>query len=67
MLNGEVVPGSLPPLSEIWEFAQSNLRRLPDDYRQIGSPKPYSVRFSQAICDLREQAIAGQREVVAGA
>src|SRR5579864_1680682 len=40
VLNGEVLAGSLPPLSEIWEFAQSNLRRLPDEYRQIVSPKP---------------------------
>jgi nicotinate phosphoribosyltransferase len=61
VLQGEVVPGSLPPLSEIWEFAQSNLRRLPEEYRQIVSPKPYRVRFSQGICELRERAIAEQR------
>lgn len=65
VLNGEVVPGSLPPLSEIWEFAQSNLRRLPDEYRQVGSPKPYTLRFSQGVCEMREQAIAGQREAIA--
>jgi nicotinate phosphoribosyltransferase len=61
VLNGEVVPGSLPPLSEIWEFAQANLRRLPDEYRQVVSPKPYTVRFSQGICDMLERAIAEQR------
>src|SRR6266567_4339435 len=61
VLNGDVVPGSLPPLSEIWEFAQANLRRLPDEYRQIVSPKPYTVRFSQGICEMLERVIAEQR------
>jgi nicotinate phosphoribosyltransferase len=60
VLQGEVVPGSLPPLNEIWEFAQANLRRLPEEHRQIASPRPYTVRFSQGICDMRERAIAGQ-------
>ena len=61
VLGGEVVPGSLPPLSEIWEFAQSNLRRLPDDYRQLVNPKPYAVRISPGICKLRDLAIAEQQ------
>ena len=61
VLKGEVVPGSLPPLSEIWEFAQSNLRRLPDEYRQLVSPRPYPVRLSEGICRLRDEAIAEQR------
>ena len=49
VLEGEVVPGSLPPLSEIWEFAQSNLRRLPDEYRQLVPPTPYPVHISEAF------------------
>jgi nicotinate phosphoribosyltransferase len=61
VLKGEVVPGSLPPLSEIWEFAQSNLRRLPDEYRQLVSPGPYPVRLSEGICRMRDEAIAEQR------
>ena len=61
VLGGEVVPGSLPPLSEIWEFAQSNLRRLPDDYRQLVNPKPYAVHISPGICKLRDLAIAEQQ------
>jgi nicotinate phosphoribosyltransferase len=60
VLKGEVVPGSLPPLSEIWEFAQSNMRRLPDEYRQLVSPRPYPVRLSEGICRLRDEAIAEQ-------
>jgi nicotinate phosphoribosyltransferase len=60
VLKGEVVPGSLPPLSEIWEFAQSNMRRLPDEYRQLVSPPPYPVRLSEGICRMRDEAIAEQ-------
>jgi nicotinate phosphoribosyltransferase len=61
VLDGEVVPGSLPPLSEIWELAQSNLRRLPAEHRQLVSPQPYPVRMSAGICRLRELATAEQR------
>jgi nicotinate phosphoribosyltransferase len=62
VVDGEIVPGSLPPLSEIWEFAQSNLRRLPDQYRQILKAPSYPVRFSDSVCLLRERAIADQRD-----
>jgi nicotinate phosphoribosyltransferase len=61
VLDGEIVPGSLPPLSEIWEFAQSNLRRLPDEYRQIVSPKRYTVRFSDGICQMRDRVLEEQQ------
>jgi nicotinate phosphoribosyltransferase len=61
VLNGDVVPGSLPPLSEIWEFAQSNLRRLPTEYRQLVSPRQYPVCISEGICRMRDRAIAEQR------
>jgi nicotinate phosphoribosyltransferase len=66
VLSGEVVPGSLPPLTEIWEFAQSNLRRLPDEYRQLVAEKPYPVRLSDGICRLRDRAIAEQSGLVHG-
>jgi nicotinate phosphoribosyltransferase len=56
VLHGEVVPGSLPPLSEIWEFAQSNLRRLPEEYRHIVSATRYPVHFSHAVRQLRDRA-----------
>ena len=64
VLEGEVVPGSLPPLSEIWEFAQSNLRHLPEAYRQITSPRPYPVHFSQGVCEMRDRALADQHEPI---
>ena len=62
VLDGEIVPGSLPPLSEIWELAQGNLRRLPDEYRQIVSPRRYSVRISDGIRQMRDRALADQHE-----
>jgi nicotinate phosphoribosyltransferase len=60
VLDGEIVSGSLPPLSEIWEFSQGNLRRLPEEYRQIVSPRRYPVRFSQGVCQMRDRALADQ-------
>jgi nicotinate phosphoribosyltransferase len=61
VLGGDVVPGSLPPLSEIWEFAQSNLRRLPDERRKLVNPEPYPLQISQGICRLRDLAVAEQQ------
>jgi nicotinate phosphoribosyltransferase len=51
--DGNVLPGSLPPLSEIWELAQQNLRRLPEQYRSLTEPSAYEVRFSPALQRLR--------------
>ncbi|MDP8921686.1 MAG: nicotinate phosphoribosyltransferase [Chloroflexota bacterium] len=56
--DGRIVPGSLPPLSEIWELASRNLARLPDQYRRLVDPEPYPVRFSPALRELRDAAIA---------
>jgi nicotinate phosphoribosyltransferase len=67
VLHGDVVPGSLPPLSEIWEFAQGNLRHLPERYRDVLNPAAYPVQFSPAICELREHATAALNAVVAEA
>ena len=63
VLNGEIVAGSMPPLSEIWELAQANLRRLPDEYRHLTSPKPYPVRISDAIIALRDRANADRNGI----
>src|SRR5438874_1606138 len=56
MRNGEMIPGSLPPLSEIRELAQENLRRLPPQYRALNVEQPYPVRFSEGLQSLRKQA-----------
>jgi len=57
MRNGEIIPGSLPPLSEIRELAQQNLQSLPEQYRALTVDKPYPVRFSTGLQSLRQQAI----------
>lgn len=54
--NGEIIPGSLPPLSEIRELAQQNLEALPDRYRALAPEQPYPVRFSDGLQSLRKQA-----------
>ena len=62
VIDGEIVPGSLPPLSEIWEFAQTNLRKLPEEYHQLIEPKSYPVRLSTRLQALRTRVIAEHRE-----
>src|SRR5258708_1787477 len=56
MRNGEMIPGSLPPLSEIRELAQQNLRALPVQYRALSIKQPYPVHFSEGLQALRKQA-----------
>src|SRR3989442_1239486 len=56
MRNGEMIPGSLPPLSEIRELAQQNLKMLPSRYRALSVEEPYPVRFSEGLQALRKQA-----------
>ena len=58
MRNGRLVPGSLPPLSEVWELAQANLAALPEPYRALLATKPYPVRFSAGLQRLRAEATA---------
>lgn len=55
MRNGEMIPGSLPPLSEIRELAQHNLQMLPLQYRALLVEQPYPVRFSEGLQALRKQ------------
>jgi nicotinate phosphoribosyltransferase len=57
MRNGETIPGSLPPLSEIRELAQQNLQALPERYRALAVDEAYPVHFSDALKALRKQAI----------
>ncbi|TAK26095.1 MAG: nicotinate phosphoribosyltransferase [Chloroflexota bacterium] len=56
--DGELLAGSLPPLSEIWEFAQQNLRDLPDQYHALTRPPAYPVEFSASLRQLRDDTIA---------
>ena len=54
--NGEMIPGSLPPLSEIRELAQQNIAMLPAQYRELSVEQPYPVHFSDGLQALRKQA-----------
>jgi nicotinate phosphoribosyltransferase len=60
MRAGRIVPGSLPPLSEIWELASRGLDRLPERYRRLTEPDRYPVRYSEALLSLRDQALTNQ-------
>lgn len=59
MRNGEMIAGSLPPLSEIRELAQQNLSHMPACYRALTVETPYPVRVSEPLQALRKQAIQG--------
>ncbi|HEU5317389.1 MAG TPA: nicotinate phosphoribosyltransferase [Chloroflexota bacterium] len=54
--DGRILPGSLPPLSEIRELAQHNLEALPEEWRALAPKRAYPVRFSAALEALRDQA-----------
>jgi nicotinate phosphoribosyltransferase len=61
MRAGRVVPGSLPPLGEVWELAQANLRALPERYRALTASEPYPVRFSEPLQQLRTETAQALR------
>lgn len=56
LVGDELLPGSQPPLSEIWELANSNLARLPEKYKALTGAECYRVRFSQGLQQLRARA-----------
>ncbi len=64
MRNGEMIPGSLPPLSEIRELAQQNLASLPKQYRELTTTIPYPVRFSEGLQALRRQAVQSAGHII---
>lgn len=60
--NGRVLPGSLPPIGEVWEHAQRSLADLPERYRRLSGSPTYPVRMSPDLEALRQQAIAAENE-----
>lgn len=54
---GAMIPGSLPPVSEIWELAQANLRELPDRYKDLVAAPTYPVEHSPSLLALRETVL----------
>ncbi len=55
--SGTMIPGSLPPVSEIWEFAQANLRELPERYQALIDAPTYPVEYSPALMALRDNVV----------
>jgi nicotinate phosphoribosyltransferase len=55
--GGAVLPGSLPPISEVWEHARQSLAELPQQYQQLTGAPAYPVEMSAALQMLREQAL----------
>ncbi|HET8629159.1 MAG TPA: nicotinate phosphoribosyltransferase [Thermomicrobiales bacterium] len=55
--GGAMIPGSLPPVSEVWELAQANLRELPDRYRALVDPPAYPVEYSATLRALRDSVV----------
>jgi nicotinate phosphoribosyltransferase len=56
--DGQFVPESTPPLSDVIAAARANLEALPERYRDLMSPQHYPVRFSGALDSLRRHAVA---------
>jgi hypothetical protein len=48
--------GSTPPLSEVWEHAQANLKALPEPYKALIGAPAYPLEFSPGLRALRAEA-----------
>jgi hypothetical protein len=59
--GGRAVAGSSPPLTEIWEYAQANLRDLPEPLRALRPEFPYPVRHSEALDALHDRVVRERR------
>ena len=67
MRQGRIIPGSLPPLGEVWELAQANLHAIPEQWRALKVERAYPVRFSAALRRLRDEAAEHSRQASAPA
>ncbi|HLZ71892.1 MAG TPA: nicotinate phosphoribosyltransferase [Dehalococcoidia bacterium] len=59
--GGQVLPGSLPPIGEVWEHARESLADLPEIFQQLSGAPAYPVEMSHALQELRRQAIDGEQ------
>lgn len=62
MRNGGVLPGSIPPVSEIRELAQEHLTALPEPWKALRSQEPYPVKMSDRLRSLRDEAVAARQK-----
>ena len=56
MRDGKILPGSLPPLSEIRELAQFTTHHLPEAFQSLIATQHYTVRMSEGLQELRNKA-----------
>jgi nicotinate phosphoribosyltransferase len=61
IVAGELVPGGLPPLSEIREQAERSLDHLPERYHALHADSPYPVHISDALRALRDREMDEHR------
>jgi len=61
--NGEVLPGSLPPIGEVWEHARQNVAGLPEGYKALTDAPEYPVQMSSALQELRRQAVSSEGDL----
>jgi nicotinate phosphoribosyltransferase len=64
--GGQVLPGSLPPIGEVWEHARESLADLPDSYQQLSDAAEYPVEMSHALHELRRRAMNGEHGLGGG-
>jgi nicotinate phosphoribosyltransferase len=55
--GGKAQAGVCPPLAEVAARARAGRERLPERYRALTGDEPYPVRMSEAIQELRRQAL----------
>lgn len=58
VIDGRIAPGSLPPISEVWEHAREQLAALPERFKALNDAPAFPVRFSERLQALRTQAMA---------
>jgi len=63
--GGAIIPGSMPPLGEVWEYAQRNLKALPERWRALTVDDEYPVNTGEALIRLRDQTAARHDAVAA--
>ena len=57
VVDGQTVPGSMPPLGEVWEYAQRNLKALPERWRALTVTEEYPVQVSDSLRRLRDETL----------
>lgn len=57
VVDGTLLPGSVPPLAEAIDLARTDLQSLPERYHALKPDDEYPVRFSRALESLRHGAV----------